>query len=229
MKVFSYFGDSSCDYRSLMNRQQDLRIEGQPVPVQRLVILDQTHSSLVHECREEDCGAGLGDHPQIPVADGAITNIPGQFILVRTADCTPVILIDPVSLTVAAIHSGREGTRKNICAQAVLQMTEAYGCKAENIRAAIGAGICGQHYQVSLELWDEFRQTFNAAGIAPELPRERYIDIPGSIRNQLLHSGLESTNIRLAGICTYENGAYFSFRRTGTHNRQINIVGITYE
>lgn len=229
MKVFSYFGDSTQDYRKLMSLQQDLLINGQLIPAQSLVILDQTHSSLVHECREADSGAGLGEHPQIPIADGAITNIPGQYILVRTADCTPVILIDEITFTVAAIHSGREGTRKNICAQAIKQMTEVYGCRPENIQAGIGAGICGEHYQVSPEIWEEFRQTFLIAGIDPVLPKQRYIDIPGSIRNQLLHCGLPAINIHLGGVCTFENEAYFSFRRTGTHNRQINIVGITYE
>ncbi len=229
MKVFSFFGSSALDYRGLMSRQQDFLIAGQLIPVGRLVILDQTHSSLVHECSESDCGAGLGDHPQIPVADGAITNIPGQFLLVRTADCTPVILSDEVSLTVAAIHSGREGTRKNICAQAVKQMFTNYGCRPENIHAAIGAGICGEHYQVSTEIWEEFQTSFYNAGIQPDLPRHRYIDIPQSIRNQLLHCGLAEENIHLSGICTFDNEAYFSFRRSGTHNRQINIVGITNE
>lgn len=229
MKVFSFLGDASVDYRSLMSRQQDLLINGKVIPVSRLVILDQSHSRLVHECSEADCGAGLGDHPQIPVADGAITNIPGQYLLVRTADCTPVILSDRSAGVVAAIHSGREGTRQNICGQAVRQMVMNYGCRPEMIRAQIGAGICGEHYQVSEEIWIGFQQAFQDQGISPALPEFRFIDIPQSICNQLLHCGLLPDNIHRTGHCTLENEAYFSFRRTGTHNRQINIVGITNE
>ena len=229
MKVFKFLGDASLDYRSLMQKQEDLLIDGFIVPASSLVILDQTHSCLVHECTETDSGAGLGEHPQIPIADAAITNIPGQFLLIRTADCTPVILIDEVTHTVAAIHSGREGTRNNICGQAVLQMTQHYGCNPQDIQATIGAGICGEHYQVSQEIWEQFKASFQKLGIEAALPKARYIDIRGSIHNQLLHSGISASKIKSTGHCTFENEAYFSFRRTGTHNRQINIVGITYE
>ena len=78
--VFWHLGDKEPDYRSLMKHQQDFVLEGKSIPVARLVICEQTHSNLIHHCREEDCGAGLANHPQIAVADGFVRVVKGEKI-----------------------------------------------------------------------------------------------------------------------------------------------------
>lgn len=229
MRVFSYLGNAKPDYRSLMREQKDLLIEGVSIPVNRLVVAEQTHSKLVHQCTAADCGAGLGDHPQIAVADGFITDIPNQFLLIRTADCTPVLIYDPSGKAVAALHSGREGTRKNIAGQAVKQLVESYSCKPQDLLAVIGAGICAEHYEVSPQIYDDFITSLAQMGIEAQSPRYRHLDIQGSIYRQLIHAGLLPGNIHKHEICTFEREDYFSFRRDGTHNRQINLIGIQDE
>ena len=229
MRIFFHLGTRTPDYRTLMREQEDFILQGIVIPVSRMVIAEQTHSRLVHLCTEADCGSGLGDKPQIPVADGFITNIPNQFLLIRTADCTPVILMDRQKMVVAALHTGREGTRKNSSGEAVKLMQEHYGCQVQDIIAYIGAGICQQHYEVSEAIYDGFIASMKAIGLHPAENVSRHIDIRRSIFQQLIQAGIPFINIENICACTYESSDYHSFRREGSHNRQINLVGIIHE
>lgn len=228
MNTYLYMGSKEPDYRGIMAAQSDFYIGDKLIPAARTVIVEQTHSDLVHICTEGDCGAGFGAHPQIAVADGLITNIPHQYLLIRTADCTPVLFTDVRHRAVGAVHSGREGTRKNIAGKAASLMQSEYGIRASDLIAWIGAGICVNHYEVSPQIEAEFHASLNGMGIASSTTRQRHLDIRLSIFRQLLHAGIPFKNIEQIHDCTWESESYFSFRRDGTKNRQINIVGIEY-
>ena len=73
--------------------------------------------------------------------DGLITNEPGVVLTVFSADCTPVLLHDPVHRAVGAVHAGWRGTAGGIAAKAVEAMTSAFGTRPEDIQAAIGPCI----------------------------------------------------------------------------------------
>jgi len=228
-KIFFHLGKREPDYRTLMRLQVDFWLDGQLIPVSRIVVADQTHSNLVHICSEADCGAGFGDKPQIPVVDGLATNVVNQFLLIRTADCTPIILIDHTKMAVAALHSGREGTRKNIAAAGVKTLVQYFGCDPQDICAYIGAGICHKHYQVSEEVFGEYNVTLSSAGLHPDLEPPNQINIRKCIFEELLQAGLTFRNIENIPDCTFEDKNYHSYRREGTKNRQINLVGIIDE
>lgn len=105
-----------------------------------LVLTHQTHTDIVRAVTREDWGTGLF-RPAFPDCDALITNEPGTALVIFTADCTPVLLHDPVTGAVGAAHAGWRGTAAGIAAKTVRAMCSAYGCKAENIRAAIGPNI----------------------------------------------------------------------------------------
>jgi len=228
MRIFYYQGKREPDYRTLMHYQRDFTVEGQKIPVSRLVIAEQTHSKEIHICREIDCGAGIGNKPQIPVADGLITNIPYQYLLIRTADCYPVFLLDNRRNVIAALHCGREGTRKNIIGEAVKLMKKHFYCQPMDLTAIVGAGICHKHYEVSRELYEEFNKGLKAAGLEPDLTKNRFINIRYALNAQLLKAGIPEINIENINDCTFESSNYHSYRREKTRNRQINIAGILY-
>ncbi|MDZ4120945.1 MAG: peptidoglycan editing factor PgeF [Candidatus Cloacimonadaceae bacterium] len=228
MSIFYYLGDKSLDYRGIMHRHDAITIDGTIIDTARVVVCEQTHSDIVHICTEADAGAGFGSHPQIEAADGLICNVPALYLLIRTADCTPVLFYDEKEGVVGAVHSGREGTRKNICVKAVKLMQSQYGCEPDNIHAIIGAGICPAHYEVSEDIWQKFYESLLADGIAPVNPVHRHPDIQDAIYTQLLQKGLRSENIVRKDICTYEAENYFSYRRDGTRNRQINLIGVLH-
>ena len=104
-----------------------------------VVLTRQTHSDIIRVVTNGDCG-GL-DHHTYPECDGLITNTPGLALVVFTADCTPILLHDPVTGAVGAVHAGWRGTAANIAGKAVQAMADAFGCDPGNIRAAIGPNI----------------------------------------------------------------------------------------
>ena len=107
------------------------------------VLTHQTHTDVVIAVNETNRGAGLFA-PELPECDGLITNEPGVVLYVSTADCTPILLHDPVTGAVGAAHAGWRGTAADIAGKTVRAMCREFGCKAEDIHAAIGPniGIC---------------------------------------------------------------------------------------
>ena len=100
----------------------------------------QTHSDIVLRVTESCAGAGLYG-PELPECDALITNTAGLALTVFTADCTPILLWDPVTGAVGAAHAGWRGTAAGIAGKTALAMAEAFGCDVKRIRAAIGPNI----------------------------------------------------------------------------------------
>ena len=107
-----------------------------------LVLTHQVHSDIVRIVTKKDAH-GL-DHHTYPESDALITNDPGTALVVFTADCTPILLHDPVTGAVGAVHAGWRGTAADIAGKTVRAMQASFGCDPENIRAAIGPniGVC---------------------------------------------------------------------------------------
>ena len=104
-----------------------------------VVLTHQVHSNIVRVVTKADA-AGL-DHHEYPECDGLVTNDPGTVLTVFTADCTPILLWDRISGAVGAVHAGWRGTAADIAGNAVRAMVDNFGCKPENIHAAIGPNI----------------------------------------------------------------------------------------
>jgi YfiH family protein len=225
-RLFYFLGDGTVSYRKLMAEHQDFYLQGQFIPKSQCVIAEQTHSSHTHICTLADGGSGWDSKPQIMDTDALVTNVPNLFLLSRTADCTPILLHDPLHQAVGAVHSGREGTRKNIIAQTIKTMQTAFRTDPAELQIWIGASICTRHYQVSEVIWKEFTQSCQAEGIDPVSFPFRHIDIRMVIHHQLWQCGVKPANIFAVNDCTFETEQYFSYRRTGTHDRQINLIGI---
>ena len=94
--------------------------------------------------------------------DALATRIPGAALGVLTADCVPVLLYDPASRAVAAVHAGWAGSVSAIAGGAVARMTENFGSRPADIKAAIGPSIAVCCYEVSEDLAEHFRGRFAA-------------------------------------------------------------------
>ena len=104
-----------------------------------VVLTRQVHSDIVRKVGLSDCG-GL-DHHAYPECDALITREPGVVLVVFTADCTPILLHDPVTGAVGAAHAGWRGTAAGIAGKTAQAMVREYGCDPANIRAAIGPNL----------------------------------------------------------------------------------------
>ena len=109
----------------------------------KLVLANQTHSDIVRVVTDKDCLGSLS-HRDFPECDGLVTNTPGIALTVFTADCTPILLHDPVTGAVGAVHAGWRGTALGIAQKAADTMVAAFGCQPGDICAAIGPniGVC---------------------------------------------------------------------------------------
>ena len=129
--------------------------------VSKIVLSHQVHSDVVRVVTDADC-LGL-DHPDYPACEGLVTNTAGVALVVFTADCTPILLHDPVTGAVGAVHAGWRGTAMDIAGKAVQKMTEAFGCNPADIRATIGPNIGFCCFETDAEVPTAMVETFGDA------------------------------------------------------------------
>ena len=169
--------------------------------------------------------------------DAMITDIPGVAIGVRTADCIPVLLYDPVKKAAAAIHSGWRGTVSKIIGKTVIKMQSTYASQPSDILAFIGPGICVDCFQVGDEVALKFKEagfdinslwSFRGPKTGNGMEGGHHIDLKEACRQTLVESGLKNENIQITGLCTYDdNDLLYSARKEGIEcGRNITYIKI---
>jgi YfiH family protein len=135
-------------------------------------------------------------------ADGILTNVPGITLMMRFADCVPVLLHDPIQKVIGIVHAGWLGTVRGVCRNAVETMKANFGSKPGEILAAIGPSIGPDHYAIGQDVVLQVRQAFGQR--APSLLRKHagaiHFDLWKANRLTLEQAGIRQ--IELAGICT---------------------------
>ncbi len=173
--------------------------------------------------------------------DALITNVPRLAIGVRTADCVPILLYDPVHHSVAAIHSGWRGTVLRISQKTISAMTREFGTCPSDLLAVIGPSIGPQSFMVH----DDVVQPFTTAGfpmsdicvpVTAAHPEDRVGESPSSLidlwaanRWLLTESGIPPSNIQVSCIDTLiHHDRFFSARheRDPKCGRIINAIRI---
>lgn len=140
-------------------------------------------------------------------ADALITNEPGVCLCAFSADCIPILLYDPRARAVGAVHAGWRGTAAGAVFAAVEAMIHTYGCRAEDILAAIGPGIGPCCFETHADVPDGLRAGMGEeaeAFITPigERPGKFRVDLKGANRGWLLRSGVLPGHIALSPLCT---------------------------
>ena len=201
----------------LKNVEENYRRLGQVLDFdpQNLVTTKQIHSDIVYKATEADRGNYLIDGAS-PICDALITNVPGMALIVFTADCTPILYHDPVTGAVGAAHAGWRGTAAGIAAKTVQAMVDAYGCKPENIRAAIGPHIGQCCFETD---WDVPQVMLDALGeearSAIESRNDKYYVNLTEI-NSLFLRRAGVTQIETCPDCTAcQPDRFWSYRRVG--------------
>ena len=180
----------------------------------RLVLANQVHGNAVLAVTAADA-RGL-DHLDYPECDALITNDPGVGLVIFTADCTPVLLFDPVTGAVGAAHAGWRGTAAKIAAKTVEAMTRHYGCRPENIRAAIGPNIAQCCFQTDADVPAAMQAAYGAdAGrFIRQDGSKYYVNLKALNSLSLQQAGVDS--IEISDDCTAcMPQRYWSHRYTG--------------
>lgn len=177
--------------------------------VERVAMVSQVHGRRVLAIRE------AADVPAVSTeADALISIAPRIAVAVRTADCVPLLLADPGTGAVAAVHAGWRGTAAGIARETVEALQREFGVKPEALLAAIGPSIARCCYDVGSDLVDAFAAAGHERHLitrwfatppptrgSRERPRLR-LDVAGANRDQLVLAGVPDSQIFLSGLCT---------------------------
>jgi YfiH family protein len=182
--------------------------------VQRLLRMTQVHGADVM------WSGGVGAD-EIPVADALLTDQPGVAVLVRVADCTPVVIAAPDQALAGVVHSGREGLVKGVVPAAVASLRER---GATSLQAWIGPRACGRCYELPDEMADA------VAAVVPEARSTTSwgtaaVDVGAGVTAQLTALGVHVTDVG-AEECTIEHDRWYSYRRQGQHSGRFGAVAV---
>lgn len=177
-----------------------------------VVTAHQVHGTHIAVARKGDGGR------RFPATDAIISNIPGLVLMLRFADCVPIMLYDPTHEAIGLVHAGWRGLARGIIRQTLLQMSEVYNSRAEDIIAGIGPSIGPCCYTVGPEVATQMK--FACGGSDDFIQRSSdgplYLDLWETSRYQLMDMGVH--RIEVAAICTScRVDEFFSYRAEGEH------------
>ncbi len=162
----------------------------------------------LYQCHGADVAVATGRAPTRPRADGIVTGTAGLTLMVRAADCVPVLLVAPGEGVVGAAHCGRPGLVAGVVPATVGRMR---GLGATVVEGWIGPHVCGRCYEVPAEMRDD------VAAVVPAARAETAwgtpsVDLGAGIRSQL---GSLDVEVHEVGQCTRESNDLYSYRRDG--------------
>lgn len=193
----------------------------------------QVHSAdvrIVHNLQEARQKPGvLGDDQY---CDALVSNTSQILLMVKTADCVPVLIADSKTGAFAAVHAGWRGTSASIVLGAIKQLQSEYGVRAEDLRAAIGPAANSCCYEVGSEVIDQFKERFPESEhlFTPTSDGHARIDLQTANRDQLTNAGVSPEKIHIAPLCTMDRtDLFFSYRREkklhGRVGRLMSVIG----
>ncbi|MDX9991786.1 MAG: peptidoglycan editing factor PgeF [Anaerolineales bacterium] len=162
----------------------------------------------VWQVHSADVVIATAPHESVPrefKADAIITDNPAVTLLMRFADCTPILFFDPIRQALGIAHAGWLGTVRRAASAAVAAMQSAYGCDPANLLAAIGPAIGPDHYQVGPEVVEKAHHAYGAqaAALFHDVGGPRpHFDLWSANRLDLEQAGLQPGNIAVCEICT---------------------------
>ena len=152
--------------------------------------------------------------------DAMVSVQPGVFAGVGIADCTPILLADPITRVCAAIHAGWKGTTAQIVHKTAKRMIENRGSNPADILAYIGPCISFAHFEVGDEVAEQFDEAFKTCK-----GTKWQVDLKAANKAQLESLGIQQIEVDPA--CTVENNADFFSHRTekGMTGRMLALIG----
>ncbi len=188
----------------------------------RLLTLHQIHSDRVHVMKEAPTQWNR------PEADALETNQAGCVLAVQTADCFPILIADPQTGSIAAIHSGWRGALARIFLAGVRSMIEAFDSDPAQLIVAIGPAIRSCCFEVGPEVVEMFRDGYPDLRLARERvhrPGKFLLDLRSALDAQFEEAGISPHNVHDLGACTRcRPDEFFSYRAEGLNSGRMMAV-----
>lgn len=194
--------------------KHNLGLVAAEVGVSRLVMMHQVHGRDVAWVDE------LADD-EIPVADALLTDQVGVGVLVRVADCTPIVLAAPQETLAGVVHCGRAGLVHGVIGQAVQALRDR---GATTLHAYVGPRACGKCYELPTVLADAIAEAVPATRSTTSWGTPA-ADIGAGVLAQLEALDVQTTDLG-AHECTIEDDRWFSYRRQGQNSGRFGAVAV---
>ncbi len=185
------------------------------VPADHLVWMEQVHGRTV----------GVVDGPvaeKLEATDAVVTARPGLALVVLVADCVPVLLADPESGVVGAVHAGRVGARVGVVPAALSAMADA-GADVRRVEVLLGPSICGECYEVPQAMQTDVERHLPGSACRTRTGTPG-LDLRAGLWRQLADAGV--ARIGIDPRCTNEDRTLFSHRREGTTGRLAAVTWV---
>jgi YfiH family protein len=205
-----YVGDD----KEQVKNNRDIFFGRLGIDQQKLAIPQQIHSDNVR----------IIDQPgYYRDTDALITQNKNIFLIISTADCYSILIHDPETEIIAAVHSGWRGTQKNILTKTINIMLNDLKCRADNMYIFVGPGISKSHFEVGKEVAEMFDKKF-----VSEIDCKICVDLKAHINKQLNNFKFKSGKIEIFPFCTFEENDYLhSYRRDKERSgRMFSVIGM---
>ena len=198
------------------------------IPAERIFCAAQVHGDRIHRVSGGEPSIFGPDAPL--QGDGLVTVEKGLYLGILTADCVPLLLLDPRRSVVGAVHAGWRGTAKGIAGKVVRTMCDEFGCESSDILVALGPAIGSCCYVVGDEVARAFveKDRETRPFLQPEGSGRWKLNLEGFNRHQLINAGIRDRNITPSSLCTScRKDLFFSVRADGEPTgRQVALIGL---
>lgn len=207
----------------LENRARIARAMG--AGLESLCSMRQVHGVTVGLIGSAEVGRGARSWEEaLPETDSLISNQPGALLMALVADCTAVVLYDPVRRAVGVAHGGWRGTLDRIGRGTVERMREAFGSDPADLVVGISPSIGSCCYPVGAEIAESFRESFPGV---PGLVEGDRLDVTRAMVAQLREAGVRAEAIETAGMCTSCGvELFYSYRKEERTGRIAVVAGV---
>ena len=163
----------------------------------QLAQIHQVHSAHVHIVNKP-----VGKNSVLAQGDAMISNTPGLLMLMRFADCVPILFFDPVKNAAGIAHAGWKGTVKEVVSEVVDKLKNQFGTNPADLITGIGPSIGPDHYEIGDEVIKEVKNTFHNSWdqILITGTDSVKLDLWEANKISLRNAGVK--HIETAGICT---------------------------
>lgn len=214
------------DEQAILNNRQAL-VDALEIDLEQLVCANQTHSANVYKVTTKDIGRGATSaEDAIPNTDALYTFEDGITLGTFTADCVPVTFYEPSRGLIGVIHSGWQGTIKEISSHVLHTLIEDEQIDPSKLIVHIGMALSQEKFEVDEDVYLKFK----ALGYADdfmyfkEASGKYHIDNQLTVKKQFELAGVPSENITLDTQCTFIEERGFSYRQNRKDGRHLTFI-----
>lgn len=215
------------DIAAIIRNRQRLS-ESLGIDITDWVFAQQTHGDHIYKVEQIDKGKGaLHDADAIQASDALYTKEKQIAIGIFHADCVPILLYDPFTSIICAIHSGWMGTCQEITRKTMQHLITHEGVNPIHMKAYIGPAIAYDSFEVGMDVVEKVQQmSFDTSPFIKYVANNKaFISTKGLNEAMLERSGVLRDNITVNLNDTFmKNGAFFSYRRDHTCGRHLSFI-----